>query len=101
MKLLSMFVCAAALYGCVTPEPPKPAPVSRAGMVAKAELCNHKGIVVSSDDPGERLVCQFEYIVGSNYAKCVCRDEAQAKLLREETQQTVRDAAGKQAIRGN
>jgi hypothetical protein len=70
-------------------------------MVAKPDLCNHRGIVVSEDDPGKRLVCEFERLTGSNEQKCVCRDEAQARLLRDETQQSIRDAGGKQSLRGN
>ena len=90
-----------ALSACTTVTP-KPHALLSDGLVVAASVCGPKNSVKATNDaPGKRAVCELETVVGTHVPKCVCRDEEQMNLDREETQQYLRDAqATKQNIRG-
>ena len=55
-------------------------------------MCAKKGVAAYSNDPkGKRMVCEVENPTGSNYGRCVCRDEQAAAENRRQTQQQMLD----------
>src|SRR5207248_344057 len=62
------------------------------GVILPNYMCAKRGVSAASNDPmGQRMICEFEELVGTHLPRCVCRDEKQIVADREGSQQNVLD----------
>lgn len=51
----------------------------------------HGKVAVSTDKPGERMICELQEPLGTHLAKCTCWDEGLVADKRVDTQDAVRE----------
>jgi hypothetical protein len=97
-RTLAMLVL--ALSACET------IPVNREAQVPVAvilpnRMCATRGkVAVSTDKPGERMICEMQEPLGSHLPKCTCWDEGALASKREDTQEMVRELSMTQQCGG-
>jgi hypothetical protein len=65
----------------------KEAMVTTPVVMPNAMCAKHGTVAMSSDKPGERMLCELQEPLGSHLPKCVCWDEGLIAQQREDTQQ--------------
>ena len=80
-----------ALCACAS-NPVRREAMVEAPVILPNRMCAaHGKVAVSTDKPGERMICELQEPLGSHLPKCACWDEGSLALKRGDTQDWIRE----------